>query len=112
MCTYTYLLLCSSLYWELRSHNRFEIGNCFLLLLRPIYFLSWSYGVTNRLYGYVDLREIGNLYLKISVKSLESTSYNLQVKLLYAKNMIVFEINHRKLVTCSIVLGFFIRLNS
>lgn len=65
--------------------------------------MSWSYGVNNRLYGFVGLRQIGNLsYLKISVKSLESTSYNFHVKLLYAINMIGFQINHRKLVAYSV----------
>lgn len=61
--------------------------------------MSWHYGNTNRLNGFVDLRQIGNFsYLKISVKSLKSTDSNFQVKLLCATNMIVFPIKQRKLV--------------
>lgn len=73
--------------------------------------MSRSYGVTNRLYGFADRRQTGNLsYLKISVKSLESTSHNFQVKLLCALSLIVFQINHRKLVTHSVVISFLIRV--
>lgn len=62
--------------------------------------MSWCYGGTNRLYGFVDLRRIRNFsYLKMSVKSLESKNSNFQVKLLCATDMIVFQINQRKLVT-------------
>lgn len=57
--------------------------------------MSRCYGGTNRLYGFVDLRQIRNFsYLKITVKSLDSNSNsNFQVKLLCAKNIIVFQIN-------------------
>lgn len=90
---------CCALHWEFKDDNRLEIGNCFSFLLCPIYFTSWCYGGTNRLYGFVDLRQIGNVsYLKISLKSLDSIDSNFKVKLICVTNMIDFQISWRKLV--------------
>lgn len=77
MGTHTHISFCFSLHRESEGNNRFEIGTCFFLLLCPIYFVSCSYSGTNRLYRFVDLRQIGRLsHLKITVKSLVSTNSN------------------------------------